>query len=248
MKKKTANLLLLFVAVVMLQFAAAEAAAFTFSPMSTTIAPSGAQSVMTYKVTNDSQQQIAVAIKVMTRDINQLGVEINEPSDSTFLIFPSRIVLAPGSTQNVKIQYRGQVNLQAEAAYRVIAEQLPIDFSKATSSGVNIMLKYIAALYVTPAKVTPDIKIFSIIGIKKNDVVGLEITLKNDGTRHSLLSHSLIRITQSSGFIPVEFSGDALASIDGQNILARSTRIFFVPWSSAEMGATYEGAFSAEYE
>lgn len=228
--------------------AVAGAAAFTLIPMTVTISPSGPQSIITFKITNDSPKQIAVAIKVMTRSINEAGMESNESADKQFLVFPTRIVLQPNATQNVKVQYRGSATLAGESAYRVIAEQLPVDFTKATSSGVNLMLRYIAALYVAPAKVSPRLSLASAIGAEKDGKKGLEITIKNEGTRHALLSNALIRITQSSGSLPVEISGTQLSEIEGQNILALSTRRFFVPWEPAAMGATYEGAFDAEIE
>ena len=108
--------------------------AFSFSPMTVSISPSGAAAVMTYKVTNESDQQTAVSIKVTTRVIDSSGKETNEPADKLFLVFPARVVLKANSSQNVKVQYRGPANISSEQAYRVIAEQLPVDFSKSTSS------------------------------------------------------------------------------------------------------------------
>jgi fimbrial chaperone protein len=127
--KRSILLALLFIAVTL-----ANVTAFSFSPMTVSIPPSGSASVMTYKVTNESNQQTAVSIKVTTRVIDSSGKETNEPADKLFLVFPARVVLKPNSSQNVKVQYRGPANITSEQAYRVIAEQLPVDFSKSTSS------------------------------------------------------------------------------------------------------------------
>jgi fimbrial chaperone protein len=201
---------------------------------------------MTYRVTNESDQQTAVAIKVATRVIDAAGKESNEPADKLFLVFPSRVVLKPNSAQNVKVQYRGPANLSAEAAYRVIAEQLPVDFTKSSSSGVSILLTYVAALYVTPKNAAPKLAVSSAEGVLTEDGPGLRVTVKNEGTKHALISNPVLRIKQNSA--KVEFSGEAAAGIDGQNILALSERSFFVPWEAAVMGATYEGGFDAEIE
>lgn len=248
MRNVTAAFQRFLIAVAFLITAAAQSAAFTFTPMVTTIAPSGDKRVMTFKVVNDSSQQIAVAIRVFTRSMDELGVESNKPADTLFLVFPARIVLEPNSAQNLKLQYRGPSALSAEAAYRVVAEQLPVDFTKATSSGVNIMLRYMAALYVAPDKVTANISFISAVGTKQSDKNGLLVKIKNDGTRHAILLNTLLRITQSKGSSTVEISGDSMAEIEGQNVLAKSTRAFFIPWEPAVVGATYEGAFSAEIE
>jgi len=216
--------------------------------MTTSISPTGAAAVITYKVTNESDVQTAVSIKVTTRTIDASGVESNEPADKLFLVFPARVVLKPNSSQNVKVQYRGNPAISAEAAYRVIAEQLPIDFSKSTASGVNILLTYVAALYVTPKNVEPHLVFGSATGMELDGKQGLIVTVRNAGTKHALISNPLIRINQSSGTAPLEIAGESLAGIDGQNLLALSERTFFVPWDTAVTGATYEGAFNAEIE
>jgi len=219
---------------------------FSFSPMTVSITPSGSGAVMTYRVTNESDQQTAVSIKVTTRVIDEAGKETNEPADKSFLVFPSRVVLKPNSSQNIKVQYRGTPALTSELAYRVIAEQLPVDFSKSTSSGVSILLTYVAALYVTPKDTVPKLVLLKAIGVQKDGKQGVDVTVKNEGTRHALISNPMIKLRQ--GISSLEFTGDAAAGIDGQNILALSERTFFLPWEAAVTGATYEGAFDAEIE
>ncbi len=223
-------------------------AAFSFSPMTVSIGSSGSTAVMTYKVTNDSNQQTAVSIKVTTRVIDETGKETNEPADKLFLVFPARVVLKPNSSQNVKVQYRGPATISSEQAYRVFAEQLPVDFSKSTSSGVSILLTYVAALYVTPKNAAAKLVIDRAVGSQKDGRPGLDVTLKNDGTKHALISNPVIRINQAAGMPALEFTGEAASAIDGQNILAKSVRNFFVPWDAAVQGAAYEGTFDAELD
>jgi len=248
MAKTTVALRNCLLAVVLMVGAVAQAAAFTFTPMSVSISPSGSQSVVTFRVTNDSAQQTAVSIKVMTRQIDEQGVETNLAADKDFLVFPARVVLKPNSFQSIKIQYRGSQAISTELAYRVIAEQLPVDFSKSEASGVNILLRYVAALYVTPKNTEPRIAFLSAIGVSKDGGRGLSVTIKNEGNKHALLFNPLLRIRPNSGSPYTDLSGDPVKEIEGQNILALSTRSFFVPWESAVLGAAYEGAFSAELE
>jgi len=222
--------------------------AFSFSPMTVSIGSSGATAVMTYKVNNDSNQQTAVSIKVTTRVIDETGKETNEPADKLFLVFPARVVLKPNSSQNVKVQYRGPATIAAEQSYRVFAEQLPVDFSKSTSSGVSILLTYVTALYVTPKNAAVKLVIERAVGSQKDGKPGLNVTLKNDGTKHALISNPVIKINQPAGMPALEFIGESASAIDGQNILAKSIRTFFVPWEAAVNGAAYEGAFDAEIE
>jgi fimbrial chaperone protein len=214
--------------------------------MTVSISPSGSAAVMTYKVSNESDQQTAVSIKVTTRVIDASGKETNEPADKLFLVFPARVVLKPNSSQNVKVQYRGPANISSEQAYRVIAEQLPVDFSKSTTSGVSILLTYVAALYVTPKNAVPKLLVSKVVGSQKDGVQGIEVTVKNDGTKHALIANPAIKINNNGS--ELELSGEAVSALDGQNILALSERIVFVPWSAAGTGASYEGSILAEID
>jgi fimbrial chaperone protein len=222
--------------------------AFSFSPMSVTIAPSGTQAIVTFKASNETDKPIAVAISVKSRVVAPDGSEKNEDIGNMFTVFPLKFVLQPNSSQDIKVQYKGSAAIGKELAFRVIADQLPVDFTPATTSGVNILLRYVAALYVAPKNATPKLVVSEIVGAEKDGKRGLSVSVRNDGTRHALISNPAIQIKSKSDSTPIAFSGDSLKEIDGQNILAASTRTFFVPWESAQIGVTYEGTFSADFE
>jgi len=120
MKAKRLILVLLAIA-----GAVASVGAFSFVPMSASITPTGAQSVISFKITNESSQSIAVVVSVMTRAMDIDGKETNEAVGKDFTIFPTRVVVQPNSFQTVKVQYKGAAVLPREACYRVIAEQVP---------------------------------------------------------------------------------------------------------------------------
>jgi P pilus assembly chaperone PapD len=234
-------------AAVLMTVAIAQATAFSFSPMSVSIAAAGLNSIVTFRLINESDQPIAVIIKTMTRKADSDGTEINEPSDKDFLVFPARLSVPAKSSQNIKVQYRGNPNLKAEACYRIIAEQLPVDFTKQSSSGVDIIVRYVASLYVAPVNVKPMMILASATGAEKDGKKGLIVILKNEGTRHALLYDSLINVTQGSE-PSATISGIPVSEIDGQNILALSERKFFIPWEQAVMGAAYSGSIDARIE
>jgi fimbrial chaperone protein len=246
MQGKLAPNKFILLAAIFFMAAAFSVFSFSFSPMSVSIDPSGPGAVMTYKVTNESDKQLAVSIKVATRVIEIDGTEKNEPADKLFLIFPSRVVLKPNSAQNVKIQYRGTPSLKDEVAYRVIAEQLPVDFTKAQGSGVNILLTYVAALYVTPKNVQHKIEFANAVGAMKDGIPGLSVTIRNAGSLHGLISTPVLKIQTPEA--TMEFSGDLMREIEGQNLLASSERRFFVPWEASTEGAPYTGSFEAVIE
>lgn len=232
-------------------FAAASVAmagAFSFVPMSVSMPPSGSGSVVSFKVTNDSSQSIAVVISVMTRSMDQDGKETNGPTGKEFTVFPTRVVVQPNSFQTVKIQYRGTPSLSREACYRVIAEQVPIDFSKQETSGVKVLFRYIAALYVTPPKVLAKIEVESAVGAEKDGVKGIAVVLKNSGTRHALMSEATLKIQETASSLPLSLTGQAVQAFEGQNILPLTTRAFFVPYEAAIVGTAYLASYEATIE
>lgn len=221
--------------------------AFTFMPMSVSISPTGAQSIASFRLTNEGSQQIAVTIKAMTRAIDENGVESNTPADKDFTIFPTRVVIQPNSFQNIKVQYKGAARLSQEQSYRIIAEQVPIDFNQQQSSGVKVLFRYIAALYVTPPGVNFKISIPQVAYMVKDGAKGFLVTIVNSGTRHALINDPVVRIT-APGPATITLEGDSTKSLQGQNLLAGSTRVFFFPSDKAAQGANYSASLSATVE
>jgi fimbrial chaperone protein len=189
-----------------------------------------------------------VVIKVMTRAIDLEGVETNAEVGKDFVVFPTRVVVQPNSFQTVKVQYKGVPNPPRELSYRVIAEQVPIDFSKQETSGVKVLFKYIAALYVTPPRVSAKLSIDKAVAAIKDGVKGLRVIIRNDGTRHALVTNPQLKLQESASSLPVVFANEQVANIDGQNILPASGRAFFIPWDGAQEGVVYTGTITADIE
>lgn len=238
---------LTLIAVISFFFMATLGFSFTFMPMSVSIAPSGAQSIASFRLTNDSSQQVAIVIKAMTRQIDELGNETNQPADKDFAIFPSRVVVQPNSFQNIKVQYKGTPKLSSEAAYRIIAEQVPIDFSAQQSSGVKVLFRYIAALYVTPSKVDHKLEVVSVEYGEKDGTPGFVVVLKNSGTRHALINDPVLKISGTSTLV-LTIKGDDAAPLQGQNLLPGNVRRFFIPSNEAKPGISYTASLSATIE
>jgi fimbrial chaperone protein len=224
------------------------ASAFSISPMSTSITPTAPGNLATFKVENESTSPIAVVIRIVTRSLDQNGVEKNEAITKDFVVFPARVVIQPNSSQNVKVQWKGPSTLPAELSFRVIAEQVPVDFTRDQTSGVKVLFRYLASLYVSPAGIIAKPVLENVTGGVANGTPGLLVRLRNDGTRHGLLFTTVLRIKLPGQNQQLEFSGKLMESIEGMNLLAKTSRIFFVPWNQAVAGTVYEGTFSASIE
>jgi len=233
-------------ALAMMVAATLRVAALTVTPMSVELTETGAGSTASFRIENDSDAPIAVIVSVMTRVIEPDGTERNAPAGNDFLVMPSRVVLDPRSARVVKVQWRGPSPLSVERAYRVLVEQVPVSFGESGGSGIRIMFRYLAALYVVPAGAAGRLSLVSLIPAVRDDQNGLLVSIRNDGNKHFITSNPRLLVRDGSG--ETEFSGDALSGLTGLNILARSSREVFIPWAGVRMGASYAGVFSADRE
>jgi hypothetical protein len=142
--------------ILLLVLVATSAWTMNVEPLSMEFAPSGRDSIRSFRVSNSQTETIAVRIRVTTRELLPSGEESRNPADDSFLVFPSRLVLEPGQVQAVRVQWRGDAELPREAAYRIIFEQVAVEDvgggADASGGGVSVafMYRYVGAIYVTP--------------------------------------------------------------------------------------------------
>jgi len=215
---------------------------FSLEPMSVSVSDTGTGTVATFRLVNDSQERIALRIRITTREMAEDGTETNKDvPESTFLVFPARFVLEKGAQQALKVQWRGGPVGSTERAFRIVAEQVPVVFEKAQGSGITLLFKYVGALYVVPPKASPaDISVSSVEGTSEKGVGGFLVRLENRGGTHGILVDTVLQISQD-GQKKFILATSALTAMEGQNVLAGMTRRFFIPFSEAREGQRYEG-------
>lgn len=198
--------------------------AFKFSPMSTTISTSEKLKSTLFYLENDSDQPIAVTASVLKREMNSSGVETNHPIGNELSVYPSQLIIPANEKRSVKVTWTGSGGPAIEQAYRLVAEQLPIelDKSKKQKASIKVLLRYIAALYVA----TDDFN--SEVSIKKLEVNDKTVNflISNTGKKHQVLSNLSLK---SSGKKNIEINNDDLKGMSGENILAMSERLFSFP-------------------
>lgn len=199
--------------------------AMSFTPIEMDFAPSGRGSTQVYRLENTNPEPAAVEISMKRRQMSISGADELTDADEHFNVFPAQVVLAPGQVQVVRVQYVGPANLNAEVAYRLIAEQLPVDVGQAAQNGgrMRLLVKYVASVYVMPSGARAQIR----LGQSRlvNDATGrwLELEVVNDGTSRQILREAKLVLGEQS------LSGEALKGLVGENVLAKTTRVFRVP-------------------
>jgi len=202
------------------------AQALKISPFKATLLPHSPQMTQVFRLENNSDATAALQVSILSWNIAPDGTEINEEVEDDFVVFPAQLVLPPHESRAIRIQWRGPPDIKSEKSYRVLAEQIPVRLKDTpeTGSAVKFMVRFKAALYVTP----PGIKSNVTVKETRFENNRLHITLTNDGTAHTLLKSPVLTLTGADGKI-VTLDSAALKPMDGENMHAGATRIFIVP-------------------
>lgn len=200
--------------------------AFKFSPMSVALNVHENNSTLFY-LENDSNQPIAIQVTLTKREMNEDGVESNPKINDELTVYPTQLIIQPNEKRSVKVSWLTKFAPTKELAYRLIAEQLPIDIekTKAKKASIKVLLKYVAALYVTSDKFTSEVQLkdFSI----KNDKT--TFVIENKGSEHQILGNLSLHFVSNKNKKEVILKGEDLKGMVGENILAQSQRRFVFP-------------------
>ena len=203
--------------------------AFKLVPMSVKMAPSGRGATESFVVDNSGAKPIAVEMKVFVRSMTEDGEDVLTEEEDDFVVFPSQMVIMPGESQVVRLQWLGQQDPERELAYRLIAEQLPLNLDEEVIDGsrINVLFRYVASVYIVPKRrLQADVKITSAY-IEEGDGNSLIIIAHNKGAKHSILREATLKLKSST--TSVELASEQLPGLAGANILVGHTRKFVLP-------------------
>lgn len=208
--------------------------AFRLVPITKEFAPYGHGASQAFRVENNSDELLAVQISILRREIDLGGTEHNAPAEDDFIVYPSQMIIKPKQVQTVRVKWVGGAQQKTELAYRILAEQLPIDFGKEEFSGakINLLVRYLGSIYIVPEGAKPDIRVESAAAATGSDRQrSLQLVLHNQGTAHGLLRNS--KLTLESGGKTITLGSEDLPEILGENLLAGNRRRFLVRWPEA---------------
>lgn len=204
------------------------AQAFRLVPIEMDFAPSGRDATKTFSISNDAADPVAVEVTIMSRTMAESGQDQLADASDTWVVFPEQIVLQPGETQTIRVQWIGNPAPTKEIPFRLIAEQLAIDIGKAPAQGgqVRLLVKYIASLYVVPPDARANVALVSAAPADNGAV--LELVARNEGTKRQILKDASLKL--SAGGQTLTLDATQLEGFAGENILGGTTRRFRLPW------------------
>ena len=168
--------------------------AFQFSPLSQEIVLDRVRPSVNYTVQNTTESPIAVQIRAFTREIDPDGSEVNEPVGDTIHIYPSQMILRPGDIQVVRVRWSGSTDIERGRAYRIVAEQVPVDLDQEEQEGstlLRMVLRYSSTLFVQPPEAEPELTVLSVVPANDSDQSYL-VTIRNDGTGYARLDEGVL--------------------------------------------------------
>lgn len=205
--------------------------AYDVKPMVVELSPSGSGSSATVTIANTHKVPIAIEVSVHDRKQQPDGSDALTREDDDLIVTPPQLVLQPGASQAVRIQWVGEPDPKRELDYRLITEQLPIPLARRKERDVDAQLtmkyRYEVALYVIPRGAAPSARLESAEVVSGQDGRKLHVAIASEGTRRSILDKA--RLTLSSGGRSFTVDGEAAAALQGLNVLPGSTRVVILP-------------------
>ncbi|MCF7946050.1 MAG: fimbria/pilus periplasmic chaperone [Spirochaetia bacterium] len=223
--------------------------AFQFSPISQDFNPVGQGTNQTFRVTNDTGSPIAVQVDVFHREMDSDGNEELSDASNLFTIFPKQSVVQPDSYQTVYVRWNRQGQIENEEAFRIVARQLPVDFSpEGETVNIKILMVYKGTIYIVPQNISHDISIVGLERVIKDNDPYIKIILENTGNTHTFLENPKLTITSGvTGSSQIRLGPEQLEKLTGENILAEHTRQFFIPWPDGLEQGELDAALSADF-
>ncbi len=204
------------------------ARAFTFSPMSVSLESTGRGATHSFEVENDSNTKVAIEVSMAHRQFDVNGEEkVTKIADAEklFLVYPTQLVLGPKEKRTIRVSWAGEKEPKSELAFRIIAEQLPVQTEKPQDQNSNavikMLLKYMGSIYITPKGAAPAISARTARRTPKGD---LEIELENKGNAHQVLVQARLRLGK------LALGSEQVPTLSGLNLLAGSVRKVRLPW------------------
>jgi len=213
-------------------------ASFDMTPIVLSVTPSGGGASVSITLTNADDTKTPVQISIYKREPDLNGKEkYTESKDigDMFQIFPAQMILNSKEKRTVRITYVGDPKIKSELAFRIIAEEFPINvtdpekFKHKAVANIQFASRYIGSLYVTPANAKSDLRIEA----TANPVPGgtqMLMQIDNKGSQHEILKKPKFKFYPLATNKEVVVEGEDMPGVAGENILAGKTRKFALKW------------------
>ncbi|HDM8130668.1 TPA: molecular chaperone [Vibrio harveyi] len=152
----------------------AQVLAFELFPMVQFLSDSGKETTVFFKVTNTSLAPLPIEVTGVKRLVEFNNEESLLETDD-LMIFPPQVLIQPGKSQTIKVQYIGAPKGVAES-YRLIVSQLPLKADEVEKDAIQMLFRIGALVFVSPQDA--------------QDQYSSEITVSNDNKPNLKISNT----------------------------------------------------------
>jgi fimbrial chaperone protein len=212
---------------------------FEFSPITISLTTTGKTNHAIAQVVNRQAVAIPIVIHVTERKLLENGEE-ERPDTAELAVYPSQFMLEPNETKSIKISWQGEESVPNEKSYRIIVEEVPVEFSakSANKGAVRILINYVGSIYVNSSKTEGNLVLEKIEPAE--DKKFLNFLFNNKGNGHAILKAPSIDLTaKAANNLPekkIKIDKTMLTNADGKNILALSKLKIRIPMPAALSG------------
>lgn len=193
--------------------------AFQFTPIEAEFSLQANGRARSFELVNVNQQPVAIELSMHRRMIDAAGNEELVSASEEFSIYPEQVILMPEQRQSVRVQWLGSNAPEQEQAFRLVAQQLPVDLADTPDSGIRFLLRYMASVYIVPQDTTMAVEAHI-----ETQPEGTYLVLDNRGKRHVILHPEQLAFSSNEG--PQALPEFVAAQLDSQNLLAGHQRRF----------------------
>jgi P pilus assembly chaperone PapD len=205
---------------------ATTASAMTVTPTQIEMKSTGRASRGAITVVNNGRDTLAVELIVKKATLNEAGVPTVSPAGDEFLIMPPQALIAPGATQNFRVQWLGEPLLEKSQTFFIYVNQIPVKLPKRTR-GVQVVFGVGVMVNIGPPRGEPSLKVLGSSVV--TDASGRRhptLTVLNPSNVHALFQQSTVRV--SSGNWSETLSSGALAQKIGIGLVQPGHRRRFI--------------------
>ena len=204
---------------------------YNISPMVIELRPAGSGTSTSLTITNTHEVPVAIEISAYKRSQKEDGSDDLTPETEDLIITPPQMIIPPGTSQSVRIQWVGEASPDLELPYRIVTEQLPIRLTKVQrndrTADISMKYRYEAALYIVPDGAKPEAVISHAEVVSQDGEKMVRLTLNSQGTKRAILDSPKVKISSSGSDFTLE--GEEAKALQGLNILPNSKRVVYLP-------------------
>lgn len=164
------------------------------SPTHVEMLSSGSASRAMVTVFNDSNSPLPVEAIIRAAAYDEAGTLGTSDTTEDFLVIPPQALIAPGATQNFRIQWLGDPLIESSRSFLFSIQQVPIRLPKSQGT-VRLVMAIGVLINVAPPKGQPSLDLVG-TGIADNQRGRRQptITVQNRSAVHALLPQATVRV------------------------------------------------------